>query len=85
LSFCVFAGDNDGIFDGVSGHGWHVGGMGEDPMEGGRGVLIFDELLSSLHLSQISIVVSILHLIQPQSLFFIHSVLYVTEKHFRDC
>ena len=74
MSFCVFAGDKDGIFDGVSGHAWRVGGMGEDPMEGGRGVLIFDELLSSLHLSQISILVSILHIIQPQSLFFIHSV-----------
>jgi hypothetical protein len=30
------------VFDGVSGHGWRFGGMGEDPMEGGRGVLIFD-------------------------------------------
>jgi hypothetical protein len=30
------------VFDGMSGHGWHFGGMGEDPMEGGRGVLIFD-------------------------------------------
>jgi hypothetical protein len=24
-------------FDGVSGHGWHFGGMGKDPMESGRG------------------------------------------------
>ncbi len=30
------------VFDGVSGHGWHFGGMGEDQMEGGRGVLILD-------------------------------------------
>jgi hypothetical protein len=30
------------VFDGMSGHGWHFKGMGEDPMEGGRGVLIFD-------------------------------------------
>ena len=73
MSFRIF-GDDDGIFDDMSGHGWRFGGMGEDPMEGGRGVLIFDELLSNLHLSQISILVSILHLIQPQSLFFIHSV-----------
>jgi hypothetical protein len=40
------------VFDGVSGHGWHFGGMGEDPMEGGRGVLILDKLLISLHFSQ---------------------------------
>ncbi len=31
------------VIDGVSGHGWRFGGMGkDDPMEGGRGVLIFD-------------------------------------------
>ena len=27
------------FFNGMSGHGWHFGGMvGKDPMEGGRGV-----------------------------------------------
>jgi hypothetical protein len=30
------------VFDGVSVHGWRFRGMGKDPMEGGRGVLIFD-------------------------------------------
>jgi hypothetical protein len=43
------------VFDGVSGHEWYFGGMGRDPMEGGRGVLIFDYLLISLHFSQTSI------------------------------
>ncbi len=44
--------------------------MGENPMEGDRGVLSFNYSLSSLYISQITNLVCILLLNQPKSLVF---------------